>query len=152
MISNKLRGYSRLTLSMIIRRMKQARVHVLIFTELSLYVNAVLAALHLLNIREFFFLVMWKILFCFLFLVSRGSVKSCTTEDPLQMLPQRSSADVKTSHHWIFFWSISVVAEGEVRKGTRDGDHPFMQIFDDWSMLALESGLLWCLSLFFWLF
>lgn len=55
MISNKLRGYSRLTLSMIIRRMKQARVHVLIFTELSLYVNAVLAALHLLNIREFFF-------------------------------------------------------------------------------------------------
>lgn len=47
-----------------VQRMKQARVHVLIFTELSLYVKCSLGCfLHLINIREVFL-----ILFCFFFL------------------------------------------------------------------------------------
>lgn len=63
-------------LSMIIRcvqRMKQAHVHVLIFTELSLYVKCSPgAALHLLNIREE--------LFFFCFFLERENLL-CHTED-----------------------------------------------------------------------
>lgn len=106
-------------LSMIIRcvqKIKQAHVqYMCLYLQSSVYMlNAVLAALHFLNIRKkfFFFPWTWESLLSFgrfCFFVSKGSVKCCTTKDTLWF----SSAATETHHMLdtdaITKWHLAIV-------------------------------------------